>query len=123
MTLRMPRSTLTDTLFPSSPLVRSVGAALAGAIVFGVLSLVSGSGSDNKALEARKAPPPADLRAHVRPTPSLPFTPVAPFSLRSEEPTSELQSLMRIRYAVFCCTQQNTTMLIINHLTHMHNLY
>src|SRR3546814_2205379 len=34
-----------------------VGAALAGAIVFGVLSLVSGSGSDNKALEARKAPP------------------------------------------------------------------
>src|SRR3546814_13020843 len=36
-----------------------VGAALAGAIVFGVLSLVSGSGSDNKALEARKAPPPA----------------------------------------------------------------
>src|SRR3546814_12375599 len=36
-----------------------VGAALAGAIAFGVLSLVSGSGSDNKALEARKAPPPA----------------------------------------------------------------
>ncbi|MWC45532.1 type IV secretion system protein VirB10 [Sphingomonas carotinifaciens] len=36
-----------------------VGAALAGAVVFGVLSLVSGSGGDNKALEARKAPPPA----------------------------------------------------------------
>src|SRR3546814_2424183 len=67
-----------------------VGAALAGAIVFGVLSLVSGSGSDNKALEARKAPPPAAE------------APYDPNSVRSEEHTSELQSLMRISYAVFC---------------------
>src|SRR3546814_9973831 len=37
---------------------------------------------------------------------------------RSEEHTSELQSLMRISYAVFCLkkkTQQNT-----DHLTHVH---
>src|SRR3546814_4424768 len=27
---------------------------------------------------------------------------------RSEEPTSELQSLMRLSYAVFCLTQQTT---------------
>src|SRR3546814_8048772 len=29
--------------------------------------------------------------------------------LRSEEPTSELQSLMRISYAVFCLKQKNNT--------------
>src|SRR3546814_8678785 len=29
--------------------------------------------------------------------------------LRSEEPTSELQSLMRISYAVFCLEKTNTT--------------
>src|SRR3546814_5932201 len=34
-------------------------------------------------------------------------------STRSEEHTSELQSLMRISYAVFCLTQQN-------HLYHQH---
>src|SRR3546814_1010971 len=31
------------------------------------------------------------------------------FSTRSEEHTSELQSLMRISYAVFCLTKQNST--------------
>src|SRR3546814_4632385 len=36
-------------------------------------------------------------------------------SVRSEEHTSELQSLMRISYAVFCLTQKNKT-------THMHNV-
>src|SRR3546814_5725701 len=32
---------------------------------------------------------------------------VAPFSSRSEEHTSELQSLMRSSYAVFCLTKKN----------------
>src|SRR3546814_4377046 len=32
-----------------------------------------------------------------------------PASLRSEEHTSELQSLMRISYAVFCLTKQKNT--------------
>src|SRR3546814_9539183 len=36
---------------------------------------------------------------------------------RSEEHTSELQSLMRNSYAVFCLKQQN----IINHITHTKN--
>src|SRR3546814_14063545 len=64
-----------------------VGAALAGAIVFGVLSLVSGSGGDNKTLEARKAPPPAveapyDPNSVIAPTlahaPRDPNAPVQP---------------------------------------------
>src|SRR3546814_1023303 len=36
-------------------------------------------------------------------------------SIRSEEHTSELQSLMRISYAVFCLKKQNQQ---INHTTH-----
>src|SRR3546814_10358422 len=34
--------------------------------------------------------------------------PSAPVSVRSEEHTSELQSLMRISYAVFCLKKKNT---------------
>src|SRR3546814_8750487 len=34
--------------------------------------------------------------------------PVLPISLRSEEHTSELQSLMRISYAVFCLKKKHT---------------
>src|SRR3546814_7199163 len=41
--------------------------------------------------------------------------------LRSEEHTSELQSLMRISYAVFCLKQKNTrhTDIVILHLTNI----
>src|SRR3546814_8835220 len=35
------------------------------------------------------------------------YRPVPTFSARSEEHTSELQSLMRISYAVFCLKKQN----------------
>src|SRR3546814_5943267 len=36
---------------------------------------------------------------------------------RSEEHTSELQSLMRISYAVFCLTKKTNNKLSINHYT------
>lgn len=68
-----------------------VGAALAGAVVFGVLSLVSGSGGDNKALEARKAPPPAaeapyDPNSVIAPTlAAAPRDPNAPVQLTGEQ--------------------------------------
>src|SRR3546814_8483278 len=46
-------------------------------------------------------------------TPALPSAPAetlrAPDKVRSEEHTSELQSLMRNSYAVFCMTQQRHT--------------
>src|SRR3546814_1706505 len=41
-------------------------------------------------------------------------------SSRSEEHTSELQSLMRISYAVFCVKKKNETAKNFTH-THMHN--
>src|SRR3546814_1094702 len=82
MIRRPPRSTRTDTLFPYTTLFRS------------------------------------DPRPRVRPSPSRASSPAraprrqaqfeddAPQG-RSEEHTSELQSLMRISYAVFCLKKKN----------------
>src|SRR3546814_6937280 len=47
------------------------------------------------------------------------YTPAVPLSWRSEEHTSELQSLMRISYAVFCLkkkTQNRNITIITNRL-------
>jgi type IV secretion system protein VirB10 len=68
-----------------------VGAALGAAVLFAGLSLVSGSGSDNKALEARKAPPPAveapyDPNSVIAPTlATAPRDPNAPVQLTGEQ--------------------------------------
>src|SRR3546814_2862609 len=85
MIRRPPRSTRTDTLFPYTTLFRSiVGPAL------------------------------GDLLSAVAPVASFaePHFPeeldTAPAKDRSEEHTSELQSLMRISYAVFCLNKKNT---------------
>src|SRR3546814_6491039 len=43
-------------------------------------------------------------------------------ALRSEEHTSELQSLMRISYAVFCLKQKNTTHTTTTQYSHTTNL-
>src|SRR3546814_9945504 len=54
------------------------------------------------------------------PRPSLPMLmPLAGtrVSMRSEEHTSELQSLMRISYAVFCLKQKNKTNIHMHHST------
>src|SRR3546814_5753534 len=74
---RPPRSTLTDTLFPYSTLFRS--------------------GRRRRPDSAATRPDMARLRARSRGD-----APSAAAAGRSEEPTSELQSLMRISYAVFC---------------------
>src|SRR3546814_3176371 len=42
-------------------------------------------------------------------TQTLPYRLLAQIEARSEEHTSELQSLMRISYAVFCLKKKNTT--------------
>src|SRR3546814_19289817 len=87
MIRRPPSSTRTDTLFPYTTLFRSPWAAPASRPG----RATGGAGS--------RAP------ASSRPAP-LPGMPTARFvctsGLRSEEHTSELQSLMRISYAVFC---------------------
>src|SRR3546814_17969530 len=77
MIRRPPRSTRTDTLFPYTTLFRSAGCRL-----FHRYRCI--------------------LHGCPRNPPAAPMTPVAPSMRRSEEHTSELQSLMRISYAVFC---------------------
>src|SRR3546814_12063031 len=81
MIRRPPRSTRTDTLFPYTTLFRS--GAGGGALAAGAMGLLLG----NK--KARK------------------FGGKALTYGRSEEHTSELQSLMRISYAVFCLKKKN----------------
>src|SRR3546814_4045455 len=96
MILRPPRSTRTDTLFPYTTLFRSpqVNRGTSRGRNPGPLTDNTASphvGLRQKTASAR-APPPA----------------TSPLLQRSEEHTSELQSLMRISYAVFCL-KKNTT--------------
>src|SRR3546814_3431268 len=123
MIRRPPRSTRTDTLFPYTTLFRSrfeLGdeAAVARAIdallaQHGVIDILI----NNASVRDRRGLPDLD-RAALRAL--LEIDLIAPFDLarllapampaggriinisRSEEHTSELQSLMRISYAVFC---------------------
>src|SRR3546814_8121562 len=74
---RPPRSTRTDTLFPYTTLFRS----------------------------HRPSPPRSPRRDRCCENSEAPRSPRHPE--RSEEHTSELQSLMRISYAVFCLKKKN----------------
>src|SRR3546814_20853466 len=87
MIRRPPRSTRTDTLFPYTTLFRS-------------LTPLGVTGRDaDEALE--RAPITCNKNG-------IPFDPLPPVKTsRSEEHTSELQSLMRISYAVFCLKNKN----------------
>src|SRR3546814_2141883 len=84
MTRRPPRSTRTDTLFPYTTLFRSQGKRAPA-------ERAESSRPSSTSCVCRGCPP-RDIR-EGRPTGQ---------ALRSEEHTSELQSLMRISYAVFC---------------------
>src|SRR3546814_4646395 len=113
MIRRQPRSTRTDTLFPSTTLFRSL---------------------------PRKRPPTATITDNQRPSPAISECSItsrkpgvfrssaticrqdiggpsrnrtgvqgfAVLCVRSEEHTSELQSLMRISYAVFCLKKKRS---------------
>src|SRR3546814_11690801 len=90
MIRRPPRSTRTDTLFPYTTLFRSAGAQAAA----GEPLAQTGSGELPPLVRAAYAS--RDARPAGRRLRS-----------RSEEHTSELQSLMRISYAVFCLKKKN----------------
>src|SRR3546814_9058108 len=78
MIRRPPRSTRTDTLFPCTTLFRSAAAGAAKDSVGATMQIAS-------SLPPQAAGPLLEAARQ-----------------RSEEHTSELQSLMRISYAVFC---------------------
>src|SRR3546814_5568578 len=118
MIRRPPRSTRTDTLFPYTTLFRSAGIP------------------SNKRASPRSGTAPSvrsrDARASRQPTiaPRVGVSigesrqilvdrgrgPVVIAIARSEEHTSELQSLMRISYAVFCLKKKkHTTIRLSDH--------
>src|SRR3546814_4434090 len=89
MIRRPPRSTRTDTLFPYTTLFRSMRP------IFGIIVNpypFFGSRKEINMMTERK-PRASHSRA------------------RSEEHTSELQSLMRISYAVFCLKKTNRSLM------------
>src|SRR3546814_1989859 len=94
MIRRPPRSTRTDTLFPYTTLFRSLLQPLAdGAKLLGKEDLIPAA-ADKPVFFF------APLVVFVT---AICSVAVIPFGeQRSEEHTSELQSLMRISYAVFC---------------------
>src|SRR3546814_6233970 len=98
MTRRPPRSTRTDTLFPYTTLFRSpLSLAPSGS---------SGTDYSNPnvlhytAILSERQTSKFQLQRFAIPSTHL---------VRSEEHTSELQSLMRISYAVFCLKNINKT--------------
>src|SRR3546814_10605390 len=97
MIRRPPRSTRTDTLFPYTTLFRSAPGASWGS-----------SGTDGYAFGDETAEVDAfdPLLWDLENNPPA-VTVVGTTGGRSEEHTSELQSLMRISYAVFCLKKKN----------------
>src|SRR3546814_1594007 len=123
MIRRPPRSTRTDTLFPYTTLFRSIPGVLGvvqisnGVAVVGKNFWAAKQGRDalqiewdNSAAETRSSDAIMAEYRELAKKPGLParkdgdvdaaFAKAA--KVRSEEHTSELQSLMRISYAVFC---------------------
>src|SRR3546814_10506449 len=92
MIRRPPRSTRTDTLFPYTTLFRS---CRRDEQPWHDLHRGGGEG------QYPRRPVPPRKKPGLRPRDARKIPRVAPVD-RSEEHTSELQSLMRISYAVFC---------------------
>src|SRR3546814_9625231 len=119
MILRPPRSTRTDTLFPYTTLFRST-CNNNNQVTYARrqrhqslhagredrpnrISIPNGDEINNATLSRKK-------RTNACPVPGL----CVSDDMRSEEHTSELQSLMRISYAVFC---------LIKNILHIHSIH
>src|SRR3546814_5945324 len=91
MLRRPPRSNRTDTLFPYTTLFRSIP-----------FSVAHTPAQQRPTVQGLYPPPPSTSARGASLTTSRTTRHSAPLDRRSEEHTSELQSLMRISYAVFC---------------------
>src|SRR3546814_9992658 len=101
MIRRPPRSTRTDTLFPYTTLFRSVHADAAQRALQGP------EHGRHRGVALRRR---GHCLGHERPAHDR-------HGDRSEEHTSELQSLMRISYAVFCLKKKNKPIHIVRTMT------
>src|SRR3546814_2550813 len=100
MIRRPPRSTRTDTLFPYTTLFRSILARIA-----------------RVEKQANLSAP----RRFLDPLAAREQRPGARLEPRSEEHTSELQSLMRISYAVFCLKKKKKNTHRMNYTSYTRN--
>src|SRR3546814_3374005 len=112
MIRRPPRSTRTDTLFPYTTLFRSCRPPSVRPGVGAVNHLLPAGGG---ACQVLLSPPYCSLSGSTGPIRGLSPVTLASAAatfrvevVRSEEHTSELQSLMRISYAVFCLQKKIT---------------
>src|SRR3546814_1170272 len=109
MIRRPPRSTRPDTLFPYTPLFRSLEAKHAAIAAERARGHITADFSPEEIVRLvttlvqswYMAPPAKDVQQHEARRQMI--------QARSEEHTSELQSLMRISYAVFCVKKKNIT--------------
>src|SRR3546814_2690953 len=101
MIRRPPRSTRTDTLFPYTTLFRSRGKGIELEVRYVVNDWLSLIGNSAWQDVINTNIPTGGQFAFFNPADSG-IAPENSFGGRSEEHTSELQSLMRISYAVFC---------------------
>src|SRR3546814_2178597 len=97
MIRRPPRSTRTDTLFPYTTLFRSLPVAVPGLEHREAAVAQAVDDGPARARLRQGRCPGCRLRGSVR----------GRAAHRSEEHTSELQSLMRISYAVFCLKKKH----------------
>src|SRR3546814_7534482 len=103
MIRRPPRSTRTDTLFPYTTLFRSRPSAMA---TFWWMFVIVARDRE---------------MSSATPVTRLPSSAASAVSRRSEEHTSELQSLMRISYAVFCLKKKKQKHHITKQVIHVHS--
>src|SRR3546814_5604410 len=105
MIRRPPRSTRTDTLFPYTTLFRSYSEATVPMVTLITRKAYGGAydvmASKHIGADINYAWPTAEI--------AVMGAKGATEILRSEEHTSELQSLMRISYAVFCLKKKKST--------------
>src|SRR3546814_3658231 len=99
MIRRPPRSTRTDTLFPYTTLFRS---AVNARDAMQAQAAKTGKDTIGRLTMATRRVSARDVRKM-----GIDIMPADDY--RSEEHTSELQSLMRISYAVFCLKKKNQT--------------
>src|SRR3546814_4009978 len=104
MIRRPPRSTRTDTLFPYTTLFRSDGLLIQPQQSDGVLAGLERVGVVPQVVRGARRRRQHDDARVVLPQRQL----LGGADHRSEEHTSELQSLMRISYAVFCLKKKKT---------------
>src|SRR3546814_2927595 len=100
MIRRPPRSTRTDTLFPYTTLFRSHPAHAVIVADHDLVALIGIRGGSGELLLERGGDRVAIVEQRRIPLPAG--------DVRSEEHTSELQSLMRISYAVFCLKKKTS---------------